>query len=493
MMKKPAALVLCLVGLGYALVPDQQPISTSPPINRREALISATTATAYIAGSPQLASSDDTVVDMTAINAIREKAAAESAAREAEKATKTGETSIDMNKINAARSSTPSSPISTKPTVIPIADPPPLLGIRGGPQGKSNVKIPRVGYSFYKTPSDQASRCTSLALRAGIKHLDVASAYGSNSEISKSLKKYLDVGLEGKGGIMDTLREEKPELLEQLDAIRLAGDTHVTTIGGGGGNNAMLAPPPQGSMGRRGRRDQLFISHKLSNEEQSIDPVTVRRSVKAAIATLGCQYFDMVSIHSPLTDKSRRLATYEALMDLRDSGFVKTVGVCNYGLGPLQELVDADLELPSMNQLELSPFNQHSEIVEWCSKYGVAIGCSAWSKLSGADGPSEGWSVVSDIAQKKGMTKAQVLARWSIQSGYVCVPRSASASKIERSAIGENSYGGINMQGSFKLTNEEMTALNKLNINYKAGKLGRRDGWNDSDVTGVDWDPTNFV
>ena len=100
------------------------------------------------------------------------------------------------------------------------------------------------------------------------------------------------------------------------------------------------------------------------------------------------------------------------------------------------------------------------------------------------------------------MTKAQLLVRWSIQKGYVCVPRSGSGSKVERVAIAENSYGGVNpMQAegnddspsSFVLTKDDMKILDGLDIGYKAGKLGRRDGWGDSDVTGDEWDPTDYV
>mmetsp|Transcript_16721 Transcript_16721/g.24401 ORF Transcript_16721/g.24401 Transcript_16721/m.24401 type:complete len:93 (+) Transcript_16721:1-279(+) len=92
------------------------------------------------------------------------------------------------------------------------------------------------------------------------------------------------------------------------------------------------------------------------------------------------------------------------------------------------------------------------------------------------------------------MTKAQVLVRWSLQKGYVCVPRSGAGSKIERIAIAENAYGGVNPEGGrFILTKEEIDLLDALDIDWKAGKLGRRDGWGDDDVVGPDWDPTSFV
>ena len=178
-------------------------------------------------------------------------------------------------------------------------------------------------------------------------------------------------------------------------------------------------------------------------------------------------------------------------MDLRDSGFVKSIGVCNYGLGPLAELEEEfDKDLPAINQLELSPFNMHKDVVQWCGLHGVAVGCSAWSKLSGTDGPAEGWAVLADIAKNKGMTKAQVLVRWSLQKGYVCVPRSAAASKVERLAIAENSYGGVNGKPSFILSNEEMNVLDGLDVDYRAGKLGRTDGWTVEDIADVNWDAT---
>ena len=117
----------------------------------------------------------------------------------------------------------------------------------------------------------------------------------------------------------------------------------------------------------------------------------------------------------------------------------------------------------------------------------------SWSKLSSATSPAEGWDVVAKLAQSKGMSKAQVLVRWSLQKGYLCVPRSASSSKVERLAIADNSYGGVNANGGFVLSADEMKLLDGLDTSYKAGVLGRRDGWEDDDVTGPDWDPTDFV
>jgi len=145
------------------------------------------------------------------------------------------------------------------------------------------------------------------------------------------------------------------------------------------------------------------------------------------------------------------------------------------------------MPLPSMNQLELSPFNTHGPIVQFCKQNNVLIGCAAWSRLSSADGPVEKWEKLGQLAKAKGVTKAQILVRWALQKGYACAPRSGTKSKLERIAIAENSYGGV---VDFLLSGEEMNLLDNLNVDYKSGKLGRKDGWKEEDVKGSDWEPS---
>ena len=416
--------------------------------------------------------------------------------------------------------------------ILSSENPPPILSlpIQAVPKINTNIDIPRVGYSFYKTAPDKAERCAALALRSGVTHLDLATQYGSNAEIGKAIRTYV------KSGRTKLALEEKTELLDLLDASHRYQKTRMVkspNLNSNNNNNNYYGGGKRGSGAARRRREELFLSHKISNEEQSTDPNKIRKAVSDAIEELEVDYLDMVSIHSPLINPETRLATYQALIDLqqqkqqqgRGGGaqttkisssppIVRSVGVCNYGLGPLKEIAAAGLPLPVVNQLELSPFNTHADVVEYCSKNGIAVSCAAWSKLSGANGPSEQWDVLSRIASKKGVTKAQVMVRWSLQKGYICVPRSGSGSKLERVAIAENSYGGGLLirngkipatissgrnngntdwnEDSAVLTPEEMNILDDLNINYKAGKLGRTDGWSDADITGSNWDPTEI-
>ncbi len=297
-------------------------------MNRRDVLIATSATLAGVMGDPN-------------VSAAETLGLSESSKRE----------NIDMEAIKAAQLKTRA--IGATPggtTITPIQDPPPIISIRGGLNGKSSIKIPRVGYSFYKTASDNANRCMALALRSGVRHFDIGTLYGSNSDLSIPLKKYLDVGIES----ID-YSAEKPELLEFLDSIKKAGDEHaVATLSGG--LLSAASPAPLGSAGRRGRREGLFISHKLSNAEQSSKREDVRRAVKRTISELGCSYLDMVSIHSPLTDESRRRETYGALIELRDSGFIKSVGVCNYGEGALEEIKKNGFELPRYVRQATSDF-----------------------------------------------------------------------------------------------------------------------------------------
>lgn len=367
-------------------------------------------------------------------------------------------------------------------TITPLDDAPPKLALR---TKYYQIKMPRVAYSMYNTKREQAASVVNLALRAGVKHFDLATDYdGSSSTVAPALRQYFDVGKSA----LTFAGEDRAEpsvryMLERLDVARRDGELR----------DDKERVDPEGSIGRKGRRERLFLTHKLSNSEQSTDPTAVRRAVKGHIADLGSSYLDMVSIHSPLTNKETRLSTYETLLGMRDSGFVKSVGVCNYGVAALKEIQDAGLELPSINQLELSPFNAHSDVVDFCGRNNIAVSCAAWSKLN-SDGPSKEFTALADLAKAKDATEAQVLVRWALQKGYACAPTAGSDSSFKPTAIAENSYGGVNSADKkIMLSAEEMKILDGLDVGYKAGKLGRKDGWTDSDVAGPEWDPTEAV
>lgn len=321
---------------------------------------------------------------------------------------------------------------------------------RSGSEGSSmlltgGVSIPRVGYSLYKTSPEQVPNGVALALQAGTRHFDCATQYGTNEIVGKTLTDYVQNGI------------------IQGQPVAAVGST------------------------KQSRRQELFLTHKVSYSEQSNDKRVVLRNVDTQRKLLGVDKLDLVMVHSPLSGSSRRLETYEALLNMQLKGTVRAVGVCHYGVRALQEIISAGLPAPAVIQLVLSPFNQHADVAKWAATHGSTLSCAAWSKLSSLEGPVEGWAAVGKVADARGMTKQQVLVRWAVQRGYLCVPRSSSKFKVEQQAIAENSWQGT---APYILSDQDMETLNSLDTRIPAGQLGVLDGWEPSDIVDAKWDPT---
>jgi diketogulonate reductase-like aldo/keto reductase len=282
---------------------------------------------------------------------------------------------------------------------------------------QTGYKMPLISYSFYKTAPELSERALALALRAGVRHFDLATDYESFDVVAASLRQYW-----AKGKTDWTWDEEKEEVLQKLDDARRQSDGVYKSLNG------------KTRGGKQQRRKDMFLTYKLSNDEQTTDPNSIRRTVQSILTQLDTTYLDLVCLHSPLTDASRRLATFETLLQLKEAGHIHSIGVCNYGMCHLKELTTNNLPLPSVNQLELSPFNTHEAIVRYCEANNIVPSCAAWSRLSSADGPVEQWATLGGVAKEKGVTKAQVLVRWALQHGYGCAPRSGTKSKLEVSA-----------------------------------------------------------
>ena len=317
---------------------------------------------------------------------------------------------------------------------------------------KSGISIPLISYSFYKTPFEQSPRALALALRAGIRHFDMASDYGitdstntNNSTIETIAPLFRRYFKKGKVDWYDYANNETQEVLQSLDNAHQSSDKvyksmeYNATMQASKKRRKLIKPPQL-------RRCSIFLTYKLSNDEQSTNATSIRQIIHALLAKLDTPYLDLVSLHSPLTDSSRRLATYQALLQLQEEGLIKAVGVCNYGLCHLREIESRNLPLPSVNQLELSPFNTHADIVKYCQERDVLVGCAPFSRLSSVDGPVEQWEALGRLTLAKNkenknsmgvggggrvVTKAQVLVRWALQKGFGCAPRSGTKSKLE--------------------------------------------------------------
>ncbi|KAJ6131431.1 hypothetical protein N7523_001891 [Penicillium sp. IBT 18751x] len=157
-------------------------------------------------------------------------------------------------------------------------------------------------------------------------------------------------------------------------------------------------------------------------------------------------------IHAPYGGKEARLGTWKALVEAQKAGKIRSLGVSNFGIKQLEELEDYIKNggggQITVGQYEIHPWCPREDIAEWLRKRNIIV--EAYSPLVQATRMKE--PVLQTLAQKHGKTPAQILIRWSLQKGYVPLPKSVTESRIlENSQVFD-----------FKLSDEDMASL-KLN------------------------------
>ncbi|KAG1745130.1 NADP-dependent oxidoreductase domain-containing protein [Suillus paluster] len=174
------------------------------------------------------------------------------------------------------------------------------------------------------------------------------------------------------------------------------------------------------------KRKNIFITSKVFHSDFTYDRTMA--AVKDSVANLGsCKssYYDLYLTHSALGGKDARLAAYKALLDAKADGLIRSVGVSNYGAKHIEEIREAGLEMPVVNQIELHPFCQQKPIVEYCRKNKIIV--QAYSPL--VRGALDN-TVIQELAAKYSKDAAQILIRWSLQRGFVPLPKSSQPHRI---------------------------------------------------------------
>lgn len=169
-------------------------------------------------------------------------------------------------------------------------------------------------------------------------------------------------------------------------------------------------------------RSDVFVTTKLWNEDHGYDRAL--RAYDASERRLGLGAVDLFLLHWPVPE--RRRDSWRALERLLADGRVRSIGVSNYMAHHLRELLDHATVLPAVNQVELHPFHQQREAVEVCRANGIAV--QAYCPLTRA--ARLGDPAVAAVARRVGRTPAQVLVRWSLQRGFVPLPKSTHADRI---------------------------------------------------------------
>ena len=198
-------------------------------------------------------------------------------------------------------------------------------------------------------------------------------------------------------------------------------------------------------------REELFITSKVWNSDQGYD--STLQAYETSLKKLGLDYLDLYLIHWP--GKTKYKETWKALEKLYKDGRVRAIGVSNFKVHHLEDLLkDAEIK-PMVNQVEYHPHLTQKELLAFCQKEGIQL--EAWSPLK--QGQLLNDPVITEVAAKYSKSAAQVILRWDLQNKVVTIPKSIKEQRIiENADIFD-----------FELTSEEMEKIDGLNKDERVG------------------------
>ncbi|GMB08041.1 diketogulonate reductase-like aldo/keto reductase [Thermolongibacillus altinsuensis] len=198
-------------------------------------------------------------------------------------------------------------------------------------------------------------------------------------------------------------------------------------------------------------REEIFITTKVWNSDQGYE--TTLQAFETSLQKLGLDYVDLYLVHWPVKGKYKE--TYKALEKLYKEGRVRAIGVSNFQIHHLEDLM-ADCEIkPMVNQVEYHPRLSQKELHAFCKKHGIQL--EAWSPLMQGkllDDPT-----LIEIGKKYGKSPAQVILRWDLQNEVVTIPKSVKPHRIKENAD----------LFDFELTAEDMEKIDALNKDERIG------------------------
>ncbi len=255
--------------------------------------------------------------------------------------------------------------------------------------------IPVLGLGVFQTPPGQVTfQAVQWALEAGYRHIDTAAMYGNEADVGRAVR---ESGLD---------------------------------------------------------RSEMFVTTKLWYTDHGFD--SAKKAARASLERLGLSYIDLYLIHWPRADPpSARLESWRAFEELQREGVCRAIGVSNYTVRHLQELLAHGKVVPAVDQVEFHPFVYDPEFLAYCKDHNIHV--EAWSPLTRGrrlDDP-----ILLETAGAHGRTPAQVLLRWGLEHGLIELPKSTRRDRIiENGAIFD-----------FTLSSNEMARLDGLRDEGRVG------------------------
>lgn len=198
-------------------------------------------------------------------------------------------------------------------------------------------------------------------------------------------------------------------------------------------------------------REDLFITSKVWNSELGYEKTIA--AYEESLSKLGLDYLDLFLIHWPVEGKYKD--AWKALETLYKEGRVKAIGVSNFQIHHLKDLMDGVEVKPMVNQVEYHPRLTQHELKAFCKENNIQL--EAWSPLM--QGQLLDNEELQEIATKYSKSIAQVILRWDLQNGVITIPKSTKAHRIAENAD----------VFEFELTDEDMQRIENLNQNHRVG------------------------
>jgi diketogulonate reductase-like aldo/keto reductase len=167
-------------------------------------------------------------------------------------------------------------------------------------------------------------------------------------------------------------------------------------------------------------RDEVFVTTKLPSGRAG----DVRKTIDESLAALGLDHVDLWLIHWPPNDDARP-DVWEQFVAIRDAGLARAIGVSNYDAAQIDEITEATGVAPAVNQIPWSPSLYDPVVVEAHRARGVVLEGYSPFKTSNLSDP-----VLTEIAERHGVTTRQVVLRWHVDHGFVVIPKSSDPARI---------------------------------------------------------------
>ncbi|MER8388153.1 aldo/keto reductase [Mesorhizobium sp. M0166] len=171
-------------------------------------------------------------------------------------------------------------------------------------------------------------------------------------------------------------------------------------------------------------RSELFITSKLRNGAHQRDAAL--RAFDETMSKLGIEQIDLFLIHWPVPSRDRYVEAWKTLIELRQSGRIKSIGVSNFNQDHLERIIGETGVTPTVNQIELHPRFQQRDKREFHDRHNIRI--ESWSPLGSGRLLSD--PTLESVARKHSKSVAHTIVRWHLQEGLIVIPKSIHQDRI---------------------------------------------------------------